>query len=346
MNRRKPVRKAVRALARTAPFAALVSALERVAQTRPHLLAALTYHRVAEPHERRDLDPQLISATPAEFRAQLDTLARTHQFVTLDDVLAARRGESRLPARALLLTFDDAYVDFAEHAWPTLREAGVPVTLFVPTDFPADRDRAFWWDSLHAATALGDVPVLETPVGAFPLETDRDRASAAHALSTVAGDLQHEELLAFVENVVASAEIEPPRSSVLGWNELRALAHEGVTLAPHSCSHPRLDRVPISTAWEEIVGSRAALLRETGAAAPAFAYPGGGYTREVVDVVAESGFELAFTTQRGADDIRSADWLTLHRINVGRTSTASLVRAQLVWFANAPRAVPAVGSGR
>jgi peptidoglycan/xylan/chitin deacetylase (PgdA/CDA1 family) len=55
--------------------------------------------------------------------------------LTLSD--AARRlfeGAS-LPERAVVLTFDDAFRDFAHHAFPTLMAAGFTATLFVPSAY-------------------------------------------------------------------------------------------------------------------------------------------------------------------------------------------------------------------
>ena len=41
----------------------------------------------------------------------------------------------------MLLTFDDAYRDFATNAWPTLKRYGLPATLFVPTAYAGERSR-------------------------------------------------------------------------------------------------------------------------------------------------------------------------------------------------------------
>jgi peptidoglycan/xylan/chitin deacetylase (PgdA/CDA1 family) len=40
-----------------------------------------------------------------------------------------------LPQRPVLITFDDGLADFGEHAWPALRRAALPATLFVTTGF-------------------------------------------------------------------------------------------------------------------------------------------------------------------------------------------------------------------
>jgi hypothetical protein len=73
-----------------------------------------------------------------------------------------------------------------------------------------------------------------------------------------------------------------------------------------------------------------------GACPPAFAFPGGGHDAALRDVLAQEGFELAFTTRRGANDVAHADWLALRRANVGRASSLPVIRAQLLsWPAHA-----------
>jgi hypothetical protein len=94
-----------------------------------------------------------------------------------------------------------------------------------------------------------------------------------------------------------------------------------------------LDRIPVEAAREEILGSLEDLEREAGPLSRVFAYPAGGENPEVVRVLAEERFELGFTTVRGTNDLREADWLRLRRINVGRASTLPLLRAQfLPWW--------------
>ena len=48
----------------------------------------------------------------------------------LDTALAALRGERPLPPRAVVLSFDDAYVNFIEHALPVLLRHGFPAVVY------------------------------------------------------------------------------------------------------------------------------------------------------------------------------------------------------------------------
>ena len=123
-------------------------------------------------------------------------------------------------------------------------------------------------------------------------------------------------------------------SSVLGWDELRRLAAEGVVLAPHSRTHPLLGGSirPSSTrrsrARGTISSGRSARLRA------AFAYPSGSHSDAVVRRVGALGVQAAFTTVRGVNDLRRADPWRLRRINVGGRSSPALIRAQaLGWLA-------------
>jgi peptidoglycan/xylan/chitin deacetylase (PgdA/CDA1 family) len=121
---------------------------------------------------------------------------------------------------------------------------------------------------------------------------------------------------------------------VLGWEELRQLAADGVTLAPHSRVHPLLERVDPPELDEEIEGSRRDLLREIGSVPEVFAYPSGSHSDAVVARTAALGIRVAFTTVRGVNDLRRADWRRLRRINVSGRSSTALIRAQaLGWLA-------------
>jgi hypothetical protein len=50
----------------------------------------------------------------------------------------------------------------------------------------------------------------------------------------------------------------------------------------------------------------------------------------VAAVLEEEGFELAFLTRRGLNDLSRPDWLGLRRINVGRSSGLTGIRLQLL----------------
>jgi peptidoglycan/xylan/chitin deacetylase (PgdA/CDA1 family) len=82
------------------------------------------------------LNPRLISTTPDDFRRQVDYLASNYEVVSMAEVLEALQHRRRLSPRSVLITFDDAYSDFKDTAWPILRERHLSATVFVPTAYP------------------------------------------------------------------------------------------------------------------------------------------------------------------------------------------------------------------
>lgn len=70
------------------------------------------------------------------FLAQMQAIAASGiRVISLDELLAERRGEIRLPDRTLILTFDDGYLDFFQQAWPVIHAHGWPVTVYLPTNY-------------------------------------------------------------------------------------------------------------------------------------------------------------------------------------------------------------------
>jgi peptidoglycan/xylan/chitin deacetylase (PgdA/CDA1 family) len=324
-----------------------VGLLERIEWPSTRLLSVLAYHRVDWGAARPELDPRLISAMPDEFERQMYWLARNANPLTLDEVLNVRDGIAVLPRRAVLVTFDDAYRDFAEHAWPIMRRYGVPATLFVPTAYPGRRQRCFWWDRLHAALMGADrLQPLQTPAGRLTLATLDDRRRAHRLLSRWLAAAPPDAAMALVESICSALGEPRLRSPILTWPALRKLHADGVTLAPHSRTHARLDQLPVERAWQEIAGSRDDLERQLGVACPpAFAFPGGGHSERLSEILRHEAFEVALTMRRGPNDIGRVDWLRMRRTNVGRRTNLAALRAQLMrWPGNAAKAVAAVRS--
>ncbi len=311
-------------------FRTLVRALSYLPDQDGRLLRVLTYHRVADPGQCSNLDDSLISATPVQFAQQLDWLVRDFDIVSLADVLAAMTGGPQLPRRPVLITFDDAYQDFAAHAWPALRRVGAPAALFVPTGYP-DQQRAFWWDRVFEAT-VGSTRLtsLPSPWTALPLESLPQRWRALASIKQALKLLPHQEMLSRVEELCELAGVAPEQSAVLSWEQLRELAAAGVELAPHTHTHPLLTRVDPDAARDEIRKSYETLDLRIGKVSRAFAYPAGFFDPQVIDLVREEGFVAAFTTLRGLNSLGSDDPLRLRRINIGRHTSDALITLQLL----------------
>ena len=104
-----------------------------------------------------------LTVTADQLKKQLEWVkAEEFEFITCAALLEKLECGATVSPRAVLVTFDDAYLDNYELALPLLRQLGVPATIFVPTDFIGkasswDRDAQplMSVDQLRAATGQG-----------------------------------------------------------------------------------------------------------------------------------------------------------------------------------------------
>jgi peptidoglycan/xylan/chitin deacetylase (PgdA/CDA1 family) len=309
-----------------------VDLLDRLLPSGGNVLAVLTYHRIAARDADAGRSPGLISATPDEFEEQVAMLARRYRPLGMEELIrAVRTPAGAIPPRSVLLTFDDAYPDFADRAWPILAHWAVPATLFVPTSYPGDSNAMFWWDRVHRLVTHDPHAHLSLGSSRCPLATQTERDRAYRHLHGHFSTMAPGAVPAAMDALEAQfSNLPPAQRSTLDWEQLRGLASAGVSLAPHSRTHARLDLLTPRDLADEVGGSLDHLRAEVGACVPAFAYPGGYVSPSVARAVREAGYEVAFTTERGLNDLRSMDRFMIRRLNVGSRSSPTLIRAQLL----------------
>jgi peptidoglycan/xylan/chitin deacetylase (PgdA/CDA1 family) len=97
-------------------------------------LRVLMYHKV------NDVDGNPVTVAPSLFDEQMAQLRELgYTAVSLDDVLAHYLERAPLERGAVLITFDDGYLDNLENALPILERHGYPAVLFVPIGFLEER---------------------------------------------------------------------------------------------------------------------------------------------------------------------------------------------------------------
>ena len=295
-------------------------------------LRVLTYHRIVDPMSTPLANPSLISATPADFDRQMQYLAKHYKVVSLPEVLDAQRGRRQLPPDATLITFDDAYRDFGEVAWPILRRYGLTATVFVPTAYPGDPRRSFWWDRLYPAFLHTSEDLLRgTPLGPLPLETPDAKRASLRAVQQYIKTIPHDLAMPLIDGICDELGDSPSLpASVLNWDELRELQQEGAAFAAHTRTHPALPQVSVEQARAEIRGSREDLKRELGRTLPVFAYPFGAHDERVAAIAGEEGFELAFSCLDGHNHLPSREPLRLRRTNITPRTSPLIFRLRLL----------------
>lgn len=335
------LKRSTSAAAKSSAFDRFVHVLESMDARQPGFLRVLTYHRIDEPARRPWLDPGLISATPEDFEEQMAYLSKHYEVISVRNALTAIKSQNHkyMPPRAVLVTFDDGYEDFEERAWPIIKRYKIPTTLFIPTAYPDHPEYIFWWDDLyHALHSTDEQDSLDTPIGKFILTDRISRNRAYQRLKNYLKTLEHEQTIQAVRELCDELGVQPAANCVLRWNSLRRLNREGLSIGAHTQTHPLLNRISPEEAREEIRGSFDDLRREIGSVLPIFAYPGGGVSQDVADLLKSEGVVLAFTTERGINNMTRMNPLKIQRINVGGRTSLPILRAQLLsWTARFSR---------
>src|SRR6059058_2415047 len=73
--------------------------------------------------------------TPAVFEAQMKELKdRGITVISMQDLLAWKKGEKNIPPRSAVVSFDDGWKSQYEVAWPIMKKYGYPFTMFIYTE--------------------------------------------------------------------------------------------------------------------------------------------------------------------------------------------------------------------
>jgi peptidoglycan/xylan/chitin deacetylase (PgdA/CDA1 family)/GT2 family glycosyltransferase/2-polyprenyl-3-methyl-5-hydroxy-6-metoxy-1,4-benzoquinol methylase len=114
-------------------------------------LPILMYHRVA-PTGSATMTRYRLS--PEAFEEQLCYLRDAGYYsVSPEDWRTAMQAKKPLPGKAVLITFDDGYLDFLTHAWPLLQRYGFSATVFLVTSVIG---KSNIWDRVYG----DEVPLL------------------------------------------------------------------------------------------------------------------------------------------------------------------------------------------
>ena len=148
---RTPDPAAVRPVAQPLPDAAVSGAL------REARVPILMYHYLSVPPPDADRIRIDLSVSPAMFEQQLAFLQENgYTTISLGDLYEALAGGRGLPAKPVVLTFDDGYRDAYENALPLLKKYGMRGTFFVVTDFiHAGHPAYMTWPMVQAMNDAG-----------------------------------------------------------------------------------------------------------------------------------------------------------------------------------------------
>lgn len=260
------------------------------------------------PEAPRDFEPNGILKVTPDFLETVLIHVRDagFEFIAMDDVpdrLTNPRG--RRPFAAF--TLDDGYKDNRDHAFALFKRYGVPLTIYVPSDF-GDGKGNLWWLVLEEAIrrAASFEIDMDGDVRKFSLVTAAEKTSAFNDIYWWLRSLPEDRARAITQRLARESGFDAVnlcRDLIMNWDELRAFAKDPlVTIGAHTNAHFALAKLPAAKARREIVESIARIEAEFGKPCRHFSYPYGDETtagEREFETVAELGLATAVTTRKG-----------------------------------------------
>jgi len=117
----------------------------------------LMYHYISVPPQDADIYRRDLSVTPDQFVQQMGWLERNgYQTITLYDLIYALNNGEPLPAKPVIITFDDGYADNYQNAFPILEAYDYNATFFILSDVTTREQPGYMtWDMLQEMYAAG-----------------------------------------------------------------------------------------------------------------------------------------------------------------------------------------------
>src|SRR5215471_62979 len=235
----------IRALVRPTPAIAARPPIESAAPPEPMAVVPpgrspvrvpiLMYHYIRVNPDPGDRQGFNLSVTPADFTHQMQWLAEhAYHPVDFDDLRGYLLGNQSLPARPVILTFDDGYRDMYTTAFPILRAYQFKAVSYVVSGF------------LNSPRYITVEMLLEMDAGG--IQIGAHTVSHADLTKATAGNLHHEvfdskaELESLLGHPVVDFCYPAGKFSDTVVREVRSAGFESATTTEPGASHSARDR--------------------------------------------------------------------------------------------------------
>jgi peptidoglycan/xylan/chitin deacetylase (PgdA/CDA1 family) len=281
--------------------------LRRIAPV-PTRITILTYHHIADQDPSYQYDPGVADATPAQFRRQMELLARYGTPIGIDDLVRAFDG-APLPKNPMMVTFDDGYRSCHDVALPILRAVGMRATFFIATGYVSNR-KLYWWERIaivlsHARIASANLTYPQ------PIEIVAKDPRAQNVLTDLIKNTPALDLERFLTGLSTAFGVEwnsaieatHADNLVMSWDQVRSLARAGMDVESHTKTHRVLLTLNDADLRDELAGSRQELETQLGRPVRAIAYPVGrrvSHRARLRTAIEAAGYRLGLSNASGS----------------------------------------------
>jgi peptidoglycan/xylan/chitin deacetylase (PgdA/CDA1 family) len=283
------------------------------------------------------------------FCRQIDYLVREYNVISMEELLAAAASDYILPERAVLLTFDDAYLDHFLYVYPVLKKHRIQGSFFTPVRvvkedhvLPVNKIHfvleKFSSDSSKVQELLTQIRSMfeEKRKGfsvddfesyynslAFPSRFDSGEVAFVKRFlqSSLPPSLRNTIIDKLFVHHVGLPEDQFRNELYMNIDHIKHMIADGMYFGAHGYNHLRWSELDSIDARNEIRDSIDFLV-ETGMKRDLITacYPYGAYNQQTINILKNEGVGFAF-----ANEARVADLDTDNRLSFPRLDTNDIL---------------------
>lgn len=304
-------------------------------------------------HYTRDLVhsryPEIKGLAYDMFEKQLQFFKENFSVVTMQDVIEALNGK-QLPLNALLLTFDDGYIDNYTVAMPLLKKYGMQGSFFIPGKTFTENvlldvnkihfvlasasnpkelvsDINTLLDSARQTPEYRDLPSNEVLYAQYGIANRFDNADVVFCKrilqTAIPENLRNEMSSKLFAKYVGINESNFARELYMNPDQIQCMKDNGMFIGIHGYDHYWLGNLPTKKMQQDINKALDVMAPFIDKNAWVMNYPYGSYNEGVIDYIKNRGCVLGLTTDVAKANLNEENRFTIQRLDCNDFSPKS-----------------------
>ena len=293
-------------------------------------------------HYVRDLQysryPQIKGMDYQLFKEQIAFFERNFTVVTMEEVLRAWSGEEDLPQNAMLLTFDDGYIDNYTCVFPVHKEHHMQGAFFIPGKITTE-NVLLDVNKIHFILASAKVDVIlkdlfaqldyyrragellsnEELFGKYAVANRFDQKEVVFIKRILQTEIE-EEIRHKISDYLFQKYVSVPEEVFAGElymnrDQIKCMKNDGMFIGIHGYDHYRLAALSEDQMKSDIDMALEVMGEFINQNEWEFNYPYGSYNDSVIEYAVSKGCKLGMSTQVKLASLRKEDRYRVPRLN-------------------------------
>jgi peptidoglycan/xylan/chitin deacetylase (PgdA/CDA1 family) len=308
-----------------------------------HKYPIIYYHGVVKENELAKIgNYQGKHVFEREFYNQMNYIREYYMPISLSELINDQSDDINKIRNAIIITFDDGYLNNYEYAFPILKKFNIPATIFLTTNF-INKKKPLWPDRIEYALMNTKKKEIQlsflSDISSLYLKTEADRMNIDSIIRRKIKKMHKSEVegaLDEIEEAFGCSLSHKVKTwfhyAPLEWKQAREMLDSGlINFGSHTVNHYILTKCDPETIRYETGESRKIIRKELGISCESFAYPNGRPTdfNDVTrKIISQIGYSTALTT---VNELASqySDIFNLPRLPVKAKTSINEFKGQL-----------------